>query len=390
MKTKLLGALATAMLVATACGGTPAAAPAAGGGAGATASRSPIVIAAVTDTTGSFVLIGADVLKGVQLGVKDINARGGVAGHPIDLKVYDAGNSNDTAVNAMQQALGSKPVAGIGLPVSTQGFAVSQLLKQSNLPFVMAGCATGLTQQHIRAIFVACPENNVNTEAAARFAIQTLKAKRIAIVYTDESYGQEGDKDFQKEIPALGGTIVAQEPEQMSDTNFTAQMTRVAAAKPDVIIVWDQQNPMILTDQEIHQLGIHAKVINSILIPASVKLLTPAEADGIYAAGQLPASKPNDPAFTDFVKQVEAAYHTAPDGYTAMGFDGMHMLAQAIATVGTDPAKIESYLLGMKSYAGVYGTYTPWPDGSLMHTSPIARYENGAFQFTTAIQVAQS
>lgn len=393
MKKAVLGSLLLSFaFVASACGSsTTSSNSASGSSAKSSSAKSPINLAVETDTTGGFSLIGISVEQGAKVAVDEINKNGGIGGHPINLKVYDAGASNDTAVSAMQQLLSDHPVAGVGFPVSTQALAVEPLLKTGGVPFVFEGGADQLTQEGVKAVFDAFPENNVNGTAAAKFIANNLHAKTVAIVYTDESYGQGGYKVFQQAFKTLGVTVVDAEPENLADSNYTAQLSKIKAKHPDAIIVWDQQNPMVLTLKEIQQLGIKSNVVCSVLIPASVKLLTPAAANGVYAVGELPGSKPGDAAFSTFSQEIQSAYNGAPDGYQATAYDGVHMLAAAIAKVGTGASQIEQYLLSMKSYQGVYGTYTAWPDGSLMHQTPVSQLNSQkVFKFVTSVNVPKS
>ena len=133
-------------------------------------STEPVKIGIVAPTTGQFALLGQPVRYGIELAIADLDAKGGISGAKIDTSVQDSGASNTTATSATQAALAQKPVAVLGYPLSTQAFAVMDLVKTAKIPTFVSGTNRDLTRQGIPWVFNMYTNDDVsvNTTVSSR------------------------------------------------------------------------------------------------------------------------------------------------------------------------------------------------------------------------------
>lgn len=80
----------------------------------------------------------------------------------------------------------------------------------------------------------------------------------------------------------LGGQVVSAEAHTLGDKDMTAQLTKVKAAGAEAMLVWSTQTEMAIMVKQAKQVGLNIPVLTAILLPATVNLLTPQEADGLY------------------------------------------------------------------------------------------------------------
>ena len=169
---------------------------------------------------------------------------------------------------------------------------------------------------------------------------------------------------FQAEFMRLGGENVAAETYASGDADFTAQLTAIKEANPDVIFFasWPPAVPQAM--KQARDMGITATFIGGDGWDEETLLTTlddnaPLEG-GFYTANfsaQVPAeyAPPKAPAF---VEAYTAQHGQEPGGITAVGYDGMHLIAIAIETAqSTDPVMIRDELATLNEYSGATHIY---------------------------------
>lgn len=349
------------------------------------ANAAPITIGVVAPTTGNFALLGVPVRDGILLAIEDINAKGGIAGAKIESFVEDTGNSNTTATSAVQAALSKKPLAILGLPLSTQDFAAMQQFKEGRVPVFVSGTNRDLTRQGIPWVFNMYTNDDVSVDAAVRYAITTLKKTKIAVVHGNDEYGTGAAKAMAALATQLNAKITVDESFSLTDKDMSGQLTKVKNSDADVLFIWSDQATMALVIRQARQLGITIPYMTAPLLPATVKLLTPQEMEGVSSQlGSMP-TKSKDPAAVDWAKRFKAKFNNDADSYSAAAYDGMMMLAQAIEKGGRDTDGIVKAMLATTDYKGVYGTHTADKYGNLTQEGLIATFKNGEYEAVQSV-----
>ena len=208
-------------------------------------SAPPIRIGAVFPMTGDAGALAAASLRGVQIAADAINAAGGVAGRPIVLDVRQLDSASDADhVLAGLQAIGDAVVIGtysseLSIPVSAAAAARGMVYWESG------AVADRLTARDLPLVFrVGASGSNLGTNsadfAAAELASRLGRAVtdlRIAIVHADDDYATSVATAADRTASALGMQVVAREQYHLAAPRFANLMRRLAASRPDVLIL---------------------------------------------------------------------------------------------------------------------------------------------------------
>ena len=181
--------------------------------------------------------LGTDTKRGAEIAQSD---RPTVAGHTVELIGEDEGcNAEGGQAAGTKVASNSKVVAAIGTNCSSAARAAIPLLFAAGIPMVSpsntAPDLTAADRPAEYAFYMRTAHNDtIQGAAMAKFAIEK-GYKNAATIHDGSLYADKLQQVFADEFKELGGTIVAQEATDPTETNMGPMLTRIAAANPDFI-----------------------------------------------------------------------------------------------------------------------------------------------------------
>jgi branched-chain amino acid transport system substrate-binding protein len=222
----------------------------------------PIRIGMVASITGFGAMVGSNQKDAVIAVVEDINRKGGVLGRQIEVIIEDDKSIPTNAVIAATKLVRDlKVVALIGPSLPDSGMAMIPTAEQEQVPFIVG---TPIPGELKKWVFHLGPSEESTAEAVLGFALNTLRAKRIALMYEVTNYGKTGLKIFTRDIPNHPGvSLVAKETFEVTDTNMVPQMARIKAAKPDLIVLYSGGPHSGTVAKNYKQLGITVPVLTA-------------------------------------------------------------------------------------------------------------------------------
>ena len=312
------------------------------------------------------------------MAVDEVNAAGGVNGRRFEVTVEDSGADNTSAVNTFNKIIGDKPVAVIGSMVTPQVLAISHLVQRESIPYLLSATSTTVTRQGIPWFFRLGVHDEVRNRAAIRYLIDRLGKQRIAALHTNDDYGKTAAAVVADELKTrYGKELVADESFAGNDKDLGAQILTIQRAGADGVMINTFPVTMALALKQIKQLGADFTSIgdNSVVSPVMSTLLTDAELDGTYAACSGVPQASDDPKVKAWVTAYrERNNNTEPDGYSLANYDGVHLLAQALARApSTEHDAVRDALLATKGYAGLLFPYSFDQYGDGVHLVVISR-----------------
>ena len=272
----------------------------------------------------------------------------------------DSGGTKDGAINAARKLIGrDKVVALIGPTISNEMFAVGPITNQRGIPTIgTSTTAVGITAIGPFIFRTAMPESDVVPVTMRKAAARG--AKTIALLYAnDDAFSKSGFDVMQKAAAAAGLQIVATESFGSKDTDFSAQLTKVQALKPDAVGISALVEPISGVLLQARQLGFGPETLfiggNGANSP-KLAGIAGAAAEGMLVASPWFVAKP-DAANQTFVTAFQAKYGKAPDQFAAQAYDTLFILAEAIDRAGAaDPAKIREALT-QTDHTGALGAF---------------------------------
>ena len=302
------------------------------------------------------------MLRAAQLAVDQINARGGVRGRLLKLRPVDDSGSENTALRVAEQLYADPAVvAVVGHLSSDPSKAALRVYGAGRTPLVMVSpSASNPDLAGINPYFFRiCPSDVQHGPQLARFAWQTLAARRAGIIYVNNDYGRGVRRAFDAEFARLGGVVVEADPYVPETRSLEPYLSRMRQAGGiDVLLLAAERPGAELALREMQALRLGWPVIGG-------DALTGIEADGALVEGVHVSSAylPDRPDEGNvvFVADYARAYPgQRPDHRGAGAYDAVRLLARAITEAGGGRQAIRDYLAkvgrGKAPFEGVTGT----------------------------------
>jgi branched-chain amino acid transport system substrate-binding protein len=355
----------------------------------------PLKVAILAPLSGPVPTFGVMTRDGALLAIDEWNAKGGVLGRKIVPVVEDSQCTPDPAVNAANKVIDQDKVHYIvgevcskaSIPISeiANSKKVVQISPTSTNPDVTVG-KDGKAKDYI---FRACFIDPFQGTVGAKFALGKLKAK-TAFIMLDQSndYVKGLAEFFEKTFTAGGGKIVGKETYTSKDTDFSAILSKVAAAKPDLIYLPDYYNVVNLATKQAKEKGIKAPFMGGDGWDSSDLDLK--AADGGYFTNHY---SPEDTrlAVKEFVKAFGAKYKDdkgqpkVPDALAALAYDATNILLTGIKNAGADdPFKVKN-ALGKTEFNAVSGRIMFDKSHNPVKSATILAVKNGKVNFDSVV-----
>lgn len=314
----------------------------------------------VTAYTGPGAAYGQAMKDGVDLAVEEINNNPNTK-MKIDLKTYDTKLVKAEAINAVKKCIEQDKVLAIEGPMTSgEMFAAGPIAQQSKVvAFGTGTTAPGITDIGDYIFRNAIP-GKMAIPITVKKAQEKLGFKKVAILYSNNNDQMVGEnKIYQELLKEMGLEIVATETFADKDTDFSAQLTKIQAANPDVIAVAGLYQEGALIVKKAREMGMTQPILanNGFNSPAYIQQAGEA-ANGTLVATPWNAESKSEKAQA-FRKAFVAKYGHEPDQFAAQAYDAMYLMHQAAETSGTttDRKKFRDTLAKIKDFEGATGKF---------------------------------
>ncbi|OWY37173.1 branched chain amino acid ABC transporter substrate-binding protein [Xenophilus sp. AP218F] len=387
-KTKLTPvtlAVAAALALA-ACGKKDDAAPAGNASAPAAAAAGSVIkIGFAAPLTGPQAHYGEEYKNGVTLAIEDANAeKPTIAGKPVSFELDPQDDQADpkTATQLAQKFVDGKVAGIIGHFNSGTAIPASKIYSDAGIPMIAMATSPAFTAQGFKNTFRSMTSDTQQGGVMGRFVVENLKAKKIVIVDDRTAYGQGLADEFEKSAKAAGGEIVKREFTNDKATDFTAILTSIKGANPDVVFYGGadaQSAPMV---KQMKRLGIKAPLVSGEMTKTPTFLqLAGKEADGSIASlAGLPLEQM--PGGKDYETRYKARFKADVATYSPYGYDAARALIQAIKEADSADPKVYLPKLAKITHQGVTSSNWTYDDKGDLKDGGITVYkvENGQWK----------
>ena len=333
---------------------------------------------------------GKDTENGARLAIEDLNTRGAtIDGKKVQwvLLAEDDGGDPKQGTAVAQKLVDAKVVAVVGHLNSGTTVPASKIYHDAGIPQISPAATTPLyTQQGFKSAFRVVANDNLVGGALARYAANTLKAKRVAVIDDRTAFGQGLADEFVKgvkNVKSSGGALQVVSRQFTNDkaTDFNAILTQIRSQHPDVIFYGGMDavaGPML---KQMKALGIDAKFVSgdgvcSLKLPVLAGDALGDDKVTCVVAGGVSAEQ--EPALADFTERYRKRFKLDVQTYAPYAYDAVMVFATAMqAAKSSDPALYLPALAKIR-YQGVTGTIAFDPRGDLSNAAlTLYTYRNG-------------
>jgi branched-chain amino acid transport system substrate-binding protein len=349
-----------------------------------------ILIGQFGSLTGTEATFGISSDNGLKLAVEEINSTGGVLGKKIKLITYDDQGKPSEAATVVQKLINKdKVVAVIGEVASSRSKAGAPICQNNKIPMITPASTNPEVTAIGDYIFRVCFIDPFQATVLSKFATNTLKVKRIAILKDVKNAYSTGLADFfEKEFKSRGGEIVEVQSFSNGDKDFKAQLTAIKSKNPEAIFIPAYYTDVNLISIQAREVGITVPLLGS--DGWESEKLTEGKAkdalEGCFFSTHVSTENP-DPNIQNFIKKYKAKYNDMPDAMSFLSYDAGMIMFDAIKRAGSvDPAKIREEIAKTKDYAGVTGKITINEQRNAVKPAVILEIKGGQFKFKESVE----
>lgn len=356
----------------------------------AKASGDSITIGTVTTNSGTAAAYGEAEVKGFELAVSEINAKGGINGKKVKLESMDDKGDATEASNAYNKLAGDNNVLAVAGPtISATTAAVAPLADQSKL-VTIAPAATSDSIETGNYLFRTCFKDSYQGEVAARFAAENLKVKKVAVLYgTGDPYSSGVGEAFAKAAEKLGLEVVDKESSSSADdTEYSAQLQKIQASGAELLYApyyYSVAGPYIIP--QARSVGFEGYVMGPDGYDGLKLTGDKSQYNKTYYTTHYSADDNTNTKVQDFMKSYKSKNNAEPNTFAALGYDTIYMIKQAIEKAGENATRedVRNAVAGM-TFDGVTGKFTMDKSGSPTKSVTVLEMKDGKPVYNTTVQ----
>lgn len=323
------------------------------------AAEPPLRIPVVSPYAGQLATFGEGVKNGALLAGEELNAAGGIKGRKVEIVLEDDQCAATEAASIATKLAADKGVAiVVGHLCSSATLAALPKYDAARLPFISPASTNPTIGKMSAYSFRNVYSDNFQGTFLAQYAAKAMGVKRVAIFYEVNDYSMGLREAFTAEAKKLGLSIVSEESFSGDITDFTPQVTKLKAAKPEAVFLPIYAHKGTLIISQAAKLGMKgvpwfgADGMDDDAVKGNP------DAEGLLVTTPFQVDKAG-PEAKAFIAAYAKRFGKEPNWFAANTYDAVRMAGAALAAVGPDREKVRGWLAGIdspaKAYKGVAG-----------------------------------
>jgi branched-chain amino acid transport system substrate-binding protein len=329
-------------------------------------------VGAVFSVTGRASFLGDPEKKTVLMLQEQINKKGGINGHPLELIIYDdEGDATKCALYVRKLITQDKVCTIIGPSLSGLSLAVLPEAEKHKIPMVSCAASYKIVTKNLdtgeqwKWVFKVPQSDSMAVEAVYTH-MKKHGISKIAIMSVTSGFGASGRGELLRLAPKYGMTIVADEKYGPKDADMTVQLTKIKGKAPEAIVNWSIGPTQVVVVRNWKDLGMTKTSFYQSHGFGSRKNieLAAGAAEGVYCplgacnvAEILPNDHPQKRVTMGYLRAYTTKYDEPLSSFGGHGWDSLNVVVKALKAVGCDKAKIRDYIEGLKGFVGQHGVF---------------------------------
>jgi branched-chain amino acid transport system substrate-binding protein len=356
--------LLVSVLAITAVMGAPLAASAAG------VTEKEIVIGTYTDLSGVTVSWGVNNSNAIRMAFDEVNAKGGINGRMIRYIVEDNQYQVPRSIQAANKLINSDHVflmiANGGTPMNNATMP-EQLEKGVPNMFPLTS-ARSMYEPYNRLKFGLVASYYDQMRSGVKYFVEKRGKKAICLMSQDTDFGRDVSDGVKDQLKAMNQSLAGETLHKPTDTDFSAAVARMKAAKCDLVAIGGIVRDTIQIISAIRKSGWDVETLGNIATYENTVAEVPGGVtEGYYTMTSVLLLDPADPKpeVQAFVKNYKAKFGREPNFPAQIGYSAAYLLVEGLKNAGTN-LNLDSFITGMeaiKGYKDIFGsppfTYGP-------------------------------
>lgn len=338
----------------------------------------------VLPLTGELANFGNTILNGVKIGLKEFNTSDSLH---LSLVIEDSKADATTAVSAFNKLTDVDKVSVvIGDLTSGATLAMAPIANAKKVLLISPSASNPKLSDAGPFFSRVWPSDNLDGKVAAYYCRDSLKLRRMAVIYLNNDYCL-GLKDvFTEEFQKRGGEIAGIDGYVEGQTNFRAILLKVKGTNVDGLYIPGYPLGIASILKQAKEMGLNTVFFSNVASEDKdfANLAGNAAIGLMYTAPTFdPAS--NDPATKSFVDKFEREFHSKPDVHALKGYEVISLVSESIRNGASNPDQIRSFIQQRKIFHVAGETLTFDEHGDVTAPVSVKRYSSLGVQSVISI-----
>jgi branched-chain amino acid transport system substrate-binding protein len=348
-------------------------------GAAQAAETQTVKLGLAAPMTGAQAQYGKDFESGVQLAIDDFNAT----------KPKIDGKETKFVLEALDDQADPKTGTVVMLGHFNSGVTIpaSAIYSHAGIPQISTATAPAYTRQGFKTTFRMMTSDTQQGSVMGKYVVETLHAKRIAIIDDRTAYGQGLAEQFETAVKAAGGNLIDHQFTSDKAVDFKAILTGIKSKNPDFIYYAGadaQSAPMV---KQARTLAMKATFASGEMSKTEdfIKIAGPAADGAIVSLAGLPLDKM--PGGAGFTQRYKAKFGSEPTTYAPYTYDGAMAMMQAMQKANSSDPSVYLPVLAKTDMKGVTSDHFAYDKFGDLRDAIITVYkcENGQWKPITVL-----
>jgi branched-chain amino acid transport system substrate-binding protein len=305
-----------------------------------------------------------EYFRGAQLAVDRLNADRPSGARPIALRMPPDSQPSQVAVaTAFREDPSVVGVVGhTGSAQTLEAAPIYSDVEHGGRRAVVAVTPTATNPAVTRLgdwIFRVCPTDDDAARALARFAADSVHAKRVAVVYRNDLFGRGFTRVIARELTRRGVAVVERDPYLAEITEYEAYARRIARRRVDAVVFAGSGPDAAEMIRALRAAGVDPAILGSDAVADIRDAGAPGEFGDVRFAAFFDAAQAPTAEQVAFVRDYRRSFGASPDHQSALAYDATMLIGRAAHAVGGDRRKVRDWIAdvgrGTPAHAGATG-----------------------------------
>lgn len=305
-----------------------------------------IKIAVAGPFTGPVTQYGTMVKEGVDTAIEQINAAGGVLGKKLEAVSIDDGCEPKQGPVVANRVVNDEIHYVVGHVCSGATIAATNIYNNEGVVMVTPSATSPAVTdgKNYDMIFRTIGRDDQQGPAAAKFIIEKIKPKKVAVLHDKQSYGQGIASSVKNELEKAGVKVVLFEGINAGDTDYSAVITKLKSTGADFVYYGGYHPEMGLLLRQGAEQGLKTKFMGPEGVGnPDINAIAGASVEGMLVT--LPADFTKDASNAAIVKAFKDKKRDPGGAFQLTAYSATKAIADGIKGVGADdPVKVAAYL----------------------------------------------
>lgn len=347
----------------------------------------PIRIGSPLLLSGTGAYVGGVEKETLEMMAEKLNKAGGINGRPIEFIFYDEEAKPDVAVSVVKRLIQKDKVAAIvGISTSWTALPVIPIVQKAKIPTIMLTSSIKVVDPVNKWVFKTPADDRIVVAKLLSY-LYFQGIQRIAIMSTQDGFGDGGRNELVAQALDYGIKIVFDDRYSMEDTDITPILHKIKRTDAQAVVNWSSKRAPIIFTMNYRQIGLELPLFHShAVLSYDFLKATGKNAEGIkvasftfYGANNLPDSNPQKKVILYYQDAYKEKYGKEANQFGGCAFDAFNILVAALKKSGDDKYKLRDAIEQTRGYVGINGIFNYSPtDHSGLSKESIIIYQAAA------------